>query len=188
MTTQTPKERVLDTAGTLFYRDGFLAVGVDTIVRESGVAKMTLYRHFASKDDLIVAYLERSNEQFWAWFDSKLGHGNARDQIHALFDAVGELADAPSCAGCPFQHAANDFPASHPAHVIAHQHKRVVIQRLSDLCAEAGLADADALGAQLLLLMDGAFIAARMFPPGANPAAQVGAAARSLLRAHASSA
>lgn len=60
------RERVLETAGGLFYRYGFRAVGIDTVIAKSGVAKMTLYKHFPSKDALIAAYLERSNEAFWS--------------------------------------------------------------------------------------------------------------------------
>src|SRR5918994_1035119 len=151
------RERILDTASRLFYRHGFVSVGVDTITAEAGVAKMSLYRHFPSKDDLIGAYLERSNEQFWTWFDGALGEGAPRAQLMRLFDELGNFATSPSCFGCMFQLAAADFPdGEHPANRIA-------------------------LAAQLLLLMDGAFVASRMFR-SSSPAGHVGQAAAAIIK------
>ncbi|MGH9261084.1 MAG: TetR/AcrR family transcriptional regulator, partial [Acidimicrobiales bacterium] len=95
------RDRVLDTAAALFYEHGFHAVGVDLIVARAAVAKTTLYRHFPSKDDLIVSYLERANEQFWAWFDASVDPAApARDQLVAVFDAVETLGTSPACLGC----------------------------------------------------------------------------------------
>jgi len=90
------RERILEAASRLFLRDGFRAVGVDTIVAEAGIAKMTLYTHFPSKDDLIVAYLERANGQFWEWLDgASAGVDDPRARLVAMFDAVGKLANSP---------------------------------------------------------------------------------------------
>lgn len=176
------RERILETASRLFYRHGFVSVGVDTITAEARVAKMSLYRHFASKDDLIVAYLERSNEQFWTWFDGALGKGAPRDQLVRLFDELANFATSPACFGCMFQLAAADFPdAEHPANRIALAHKTAVLERLGDLGAQAGSGDPDALAAQLLLLMDGTFVASRVFR-SSSPAAHVGPAAAALIK------
>src|SRR3972149_3274944 len=88
----SPRDRLLDTASRLFYERGFRAVGVDEIVAESGVAKMTLYRHFRSKDELVVAYLERSDRAFRQWFEQALGDAeHPCDQLLAVFIALGEL-------------------------------------------------------------------------------------------------
>jgi hypothetical protein len=77
----------------LFLRHGFRAVGVDTIVAEAGVAKMTLYAHFPSKDDLIVAHLDRANEQFWEWLEGAgAGVDDPKRKLVAMFEAVGKLA------------------------------------------------------------------------------------------------
>ena len=176
------RERILETASRLFYRHGFVSVGVDTITAEAGVAKMSLYRHFPSKDDLIVAYLERSNEQFWTWFDDALGEGPPAAQLMRVFDELGNFATSPACFGCMFQLAAADFPdAEHPANRIALAHKTAVLKRLGDLGAEAGSADPDALAAQLLLLMDGAFVASRMFR-SSSPAGHVGPAGAAIIK------
>jgi AcrR family transcriptional regulator len=177
----TAKERILDTASRLFYRHGFVSVGVDTITAEAGVAKMSLYRHFPSKDDLIVAYLERSNEQFWAWFDGALGEGSPRQQLLRVFEELAGFATSPACFGCMFQLAAADFPdPEHRANRTALAHKRAVIERLRDLAAGAGAPNPDELAAQLFLLMDGAFVASRMFR-NSSPAAHVGKAAASIV-------
>lgn len=179
------RERILETATRLFLHDGFRAVGVDTIVAEAGVAKMTLYAHFPSKDDLIVAYLERADEQFWDWLDgASAGVENPQARLLATFDAVGKLASSPQCLGCTFQGTAAEFPdPEHPGHRVALAHKQAVLSRFEALAREAGLRDPEALAEQLLLLMDGAWVAARMFGPG-NPGAQVAAAAQALIKAH----
>ena len=176
---------ILEAAGRLFLRNGYRAVGVDTIVAEAGVAKMTLYAHFPSKDDLIVAYLERANEQFWAWLEVAVaGVEDPGAKLVAMFDAVGRLADSQQCLGCTFQGAAGEFPdPEHPGHRVAAAHKQAVLDRLAGLAeAAAGLRDPAELAQQLLLLMDGAWVAARIFGPD-NPAAQVPAAARALIAA-----
>jgi AcrR family transcriptional regulator len=179
------RERILEAASRLFVRDGFRAVGVDTVIAEAGVAKMTLYAHFPSKDDLIAAYLERANERFWRWLDAAVaGVDDPRARLVSMFDAVGKLANDPQCLGCTFQGTAAEFPdPEHPGHRVALAHKQAVLARLGTLAREADLRDPEALADQLLLLMDGAWVAARMFGHG-NPSAQVAAAATALIQAH----
>ncbi len=180
---RSARQKILAVASERFYREGFRAVGIDTIIAEAGVAKMTLYRHFPSKDDLIVAYLEEANQQFWNWFEAALGQGSPREQLLALFEGVGQLALSPSCYGCTFQHAAADFPSlDHPGHRVALAHKQAVLARLGALAVAAGARDPDRLAAQLLLLMDGAFVATRMFGPDSH-AAHVAQAAAVLIAA-----
>ena len=178
------RERILDTAARLFYEEGIRAVGVDTIIAESGVAKMSLYRHFPSKDHLIAAYLERSNQHFWEWLEGQMaGTPDPRARLLRAFRALGSRATSPSCRGCGFQNAAAEFPdPAHPAHRVALAHKRQVLERFTALAREAKLRSPEALAAQLLLLMDGAWVSARMFGPR-NPAARVAAAARVLIAA-----
>ncbi|HXV65372.1 MAG TPA: TetR/AcrR family transcriptional regulator [Vicinamibacteria bacterium] len=182
----SPRDRLLDTAGDLFQRYGFRAVGIDRILSESGVAKMTLYRHFASKDEMIAAYLERTDARFWAWAESAMERADSAEaKLRSLFDAVGKLASSPECLGCVFQGAAMAFPElEHPAHQVALRHKMAVRRRLADLAREAKLRDPEELAAQLALLMDGAWIGARTFRERDNPAAGVVAGARALIEAH----
>ncbi|MFZ0013679.1 MAG: TetR/AcrR family transcriptional regulator [Acidimicrobiia bacterium] len=185
MTTTTEpsvRDRILKTAQRLFYRDGFRAVGVDTIIAEAGVAKMSLYRHFPSKDDLIVAYLEESNRQYWEWLDGAVDELDDPEQkLLGMFEAIEKLATSPECLGCTFQGTAAEFPdKDHPGHQVALAHKKRVRDRFAQLAREAGLRDPDELGNQLLLLMDGAWVAARMYGPD-SPATGLTDAARALL-------
>jgi AcrR family transcriptional regulator len=185
VTTTPARERILDTASRLFYRDGYRAVGIDTIIADAGVAKMTLYRHFPSKDDLIVAYLERANEAFWSWWDAAVaGVDDPLERLLAALEAVGRLANDPACLGCAFQATAAEFPErDEPGHRVAIEHKRAVRARFRELAVAAGLRDPDALAGELLLVMDGAWVAARMFGPG-NHAEYAARAARHLIDAH----
>jgi AcrR family transcriptional regulator len=182
---RSARDRILDTASALFYRDGYHAVGIDTIVAESGVAKMTLYRHFPSKDQLIAAYLERSNAEYWDWLELEIALVDGPGpKLLAALDAVATLATSPRCLGCTFQAVASEFPEpEHPGHRVAVAHKRRVLERMAELARAARLRDPDDLAAELLLLMDGAWVAARMFGP-ANHAGSVGSAARALIEAH----
>lgn len=176
------REHILSTAGTLFYQRGYHAVGVDTIVAESGVAKMTLYRHFPSKDDLIVAYLQQANADFWGWWEQAIApYDDPRRQLIGLFEATAELSTLPMCFGCAFQMTAGEFPEpTHPGHQVALEHKQAVITRLVAMAEAAGADDATALGHQLFLVMDGVWAARRMF--GADSPAQYAvSAARTLV-------
>jgi len=178
------RERILETAERLFYRDGYRAVGVDTIIAESGVAKMTLYRHFGSKDELIAAFLERANHQLLEWIEGLIGpHGDPRAALIAVFDGVAKLASSPECLGCAFVGAAAEFPEpEHPGHRVALEHKRAVAARLSELAEAAGARDPQELAEELLLVMDGAWSASRVFGPG-NHGTRAAEAARTLIGA-----
>jgi AcrR family transcriptional regulator len=181
----SPRDRLLDTAGRLFQRYGFQAVGIDRILAESGVAKMTMYRHFASKDEMIAAYLERADAQFWAWANAATSAARTPEgKLLALFDAVGRLASSPECLGCVFQAAATAFPElEHPGRKIATRHKLAVRAYLADLAQQAKLRDPQSLAVQLALLIDGAWITARHFPEGDAAVMKVAPAAKALIEA-----
>jgi AcrR family transcriptional regulator len=179
------RDRILETAMRLFYRDGFRAVGIDMIIAEAGVAKMSLYRHFPSKDELIVAYLEESNRRYWEWLEGAVGRfDDPAEKLVGMFKAIEKLATSPECLGCTFQGTAAEFPdRDHPGHRVAVSHKNRVRRRFTTLARQAGLADPDGLGNQLLLLMDGAWVAARMYGPH-NPARGLASTAQALIDAH----
>lgn len=179
-------DHILDVAGALFYHRGFAAAGVDLIVRESGVAKMTLYRHYPSKDDLIAAWLERADAQFTDHFERWAGpvDAPARERLLGVFTGLQKLVSSPTCLGCPFLLAASEFPEpATRAHKVARRHKQRVRERLREMAAAVAHADSDALGDQLLLLMDGAFMAARLFGAADHPGRHVRDAAAALLDA-----
>jgi AcrR family transcriptional regulator len=156
------RERILATARELFYREGVRAVGVDTIVERSGVAKTSLYRWFPTKDDLIAVFLETENADFWShWNDiSKQHAGRPREELSAHLRWIGAYIRGPHYRGCPFPTAA-EFPGAHPARRVCQHNKDELRRRLRDLAAAAGAADAGGLADQLALLVDGAFASTR---------------------------
>lgn len=183
----TPKEKLFQTAARLFYQDGYRAVGVDTIAAESGIGKMTLYRHYPSKDDLIAAFLQNSDENFWEYFEqSTQGVSDPRAKLLAFFQALQNYVTSPDCYGCPFINIAVEYPqAGYPGHQIALRHKQGVRQRFQQLAQEAGASHPEALANALFLLMDGAYMASRMFSTSPdNPASAVALAAQQLIDVH----
>lgn len=182
MAVPSAREKILDVAGRLFFQYGYRAIGIDMIIAESEIAKATLYRHFRSKDDLIVAYLEEMNRQFWAWFDgATTPHTDPKSQLIAIFDALGKLISTPACYGCPFLIVASEFPdPSHPGHEVARRNKELVQTRLLTLCTAMGIQNPSALANPLYLMMDGAFMSARMYGVK-NPANDIGEFVRQLV-------
>jgi AcrR family transcriptional regulator len=182
---RSARQQILDIAVRLFYEHGYHSVGIDRIIAESGVAKMSLYRHFPSKDALIAAALDQMNTQFWHWIDGETGGASSpREKLIAIFHAVEKVATSYKCLGCAFQAAAADFPDfEHLNHKAALAHKEQVVNRLTELAHDAGLLKPRQLAQQLLLLMDGAWASARMYGTR-GPAREVAAAAQALVDAH----
>lgn len=182
----SPKGKLFQSASELFYKKGYRSVGVDTIASQAGIGKMTLYRHFPSKDHLIASFLVESDKDFWDYFETSMQDApSARDKLIAFFTALQEFVTSPSCYGCPFINIAGEYPESdYTGHQLALQHKRAVRARFLELCQQAGVRQPESLANGLLLLMDGAYIAARMYgASNENPAANVADAARNLIDA-----
>jgi AcrR family transcriptional regulator len=168
----TAQQLLLRAASELFYREGVRAVGVDAVVERAGVNKMSLYRQFSSKDDLVVAYLERSSELFFAKFDQSLAKrlDSPRDQIAHYFADLAERASAQGYRGCPFVNVAAEFPdASHPARQAVARNKSQLMARLTSLAASAGADDPQALANALALLIEGVYAASQTYGPGCGP-------------------
>ena len=106
------RERLIETAIELFYQEGIRAIGIDMVVARSGVSKSSLYRTFASKEELIAAFAEEQNRRFWQWWnETTTRHAGApRKQIEALFDGIAEQIANPQFRGCPFINLATEFP------------------------------------------------------------------------------
>jgi AcrR family transcriptional regulator len=163
------RERILATASELFYREGARAVGVDLVVERAGVAKTSLYRHFGTKDDLIAAFLAREDEQFWQKWDSvaERHRADAQAELDAHMRWVGERIGRKNYRGCPQLNMAAEFPeADHPARVIAASHKQELRRRLRGIADRLGVRRADDLAAQLLLLVNGAFVSSQVIAAG----------------------
>jgi AcrR family transcriptional regulator len=183
---RAPKDALFESAARLFYQHGFRATGVDTIAADSGIGKMTLYRHYPSKDDLIVAYLRESDRLFWRLFEESTGEApSAREKLQAFFAGLQEYVTSPACYGCPFLNVTSEYPeAEHPGHRAAVEHKRAVRERFLDLAREAGASQPEELADALTLLMDGAYMAARAYGASpASPAAHLATAARRMIAA-----
>ena len=183
--THSARQRILATAADLFSREGYRAVGTDTIIERSGVAKMTLYRHFAAKNDLICAYIEQTVEDFWISFEQVISKypDSPRAQLVAIFEMLAAVVADPAFCGCACLHAAVEFPQlDHPAHQVASQHKQDVRTRFRDLAVQAGAQQPDMLADQLLLLMNGMLMQGRMQGP-TDVTSPVVQAARALIDA-----
>lgn len=180
----SPKEKLFQTAERLFYQHGYRAIGVDTLAAESGIGKMTLYRHYPSKDDLIAAYLKNSDKVFWENFEQiTKDAATPRNKLLEFFEGLQKYVESLVCYGCPFLNVATEYPETdYPGHQIALEHKQSVLARFQSLAKEAGARDPEVLANQLFLLMDGAYMAARMFG-SKNPASSLASAAKVLIDA-----
>ena len=153
-----PRDRIVETARDLFRRHGLRGVGVDTIAEAAGTNKMTLYRHFGSKDDLIVACLRSfAAEADRMWDDLEAKHpGDSMAQLHAWVPAVNEHAIL-DWRGCDMANAAVELAqAGHPARHVIEEFKQAHRKRLVALCHAAGIAQPDLLADVLHLLIEGA--------------------------------
>jgi AcrR family transcriptional regulator len=152
------RDRLLSTARKLFYTEGPRAVGIDRVLAESGVAKMSLYRHFGSKDALIVACLQAHERDYWQLWDLQIDAENTEpaQQIRNAMRFMARRTSDPTYQGCIFLNTAQSFPDKlHPAHQTSIAHKRQLAARLLKLCKEAGAAAPQALARQLMLLING---------------------------------
>ena len=161
------RDRLFSAAINLFYRNGIRAVSVDAIAAEAGTTKVTFYRVFESKDDLIVQVLQEQSKRFWEWWDAIVAEhpGEPRKQIETLIDRFqSEIIGDEACRGCAVANAAVEIvDEDHPARAVIKQHKLDIAQRLRDLCRQMGAKQPDLLGDALSLLYSGAFSARLAF-------------------------
>ncbi len=177
------RDHLIETALELFCRDGFHATGIDKILAESGCAKMTLYNHFKSKDELILAALRRLDEKFRNGFMREIERRaeTPRQRLLAIFDVLGELFSGRNFTGCTFVNASAEFSdKNNPIHVAAAEHKRLVLAYMVELATAAEARDPDALAQGLVLLMEGAISIAHVTGQ-TDAAAQAGKTAKILL-------
>ena len=159
-----PRERILAAAAELFYRQGIRAVGVDAIADAAGTNKMTLYRHFASKDVLVADYLRGAAAEADAACDEfeKRHPGDPRAQLQGWLASMADHVASADQRGCPLANAAVELPEKkHPARCVIEQFKLSQRKRLAALCRAAGLSDPDMLADELYLLVEGARVSAQ---------------------------
>ena len=154
-----PRERILQAARELFYRDGINAVSVDAIAAAAGTNKMTLYRHFSSKDELVAAYLSQlAEEGEGLWDKARAAHpGDADAQLRFMLKRASEFAVEGRGRGCALANAAVELAEPrHPARRVIEAHKRRQRERLVALVRAAGYAKPESLADELFLLVEGA--------------------------------
>ena len=181
---KTAKEKLLRVASDLFYNKGIRAVGVEEIVATAGVAKISLYRSFRSKDDLIVAYLESNNEAYWKEIDAICSphKGDPHAELHALMSYVAQRATKPGYRGCPYISYCGEFPDhSHPGHRVAEANKRAWRGRLLQIAEEIGARDPKRLADGLMLLVEGAYALSQTLTGAGAPGRAVVWAAEALV-------
>jgi len=181
------RDHILEVTHDLFYWQGIRATGVDQIAQRAGVAPTTLYRSFASKDDLVTAYVKRSDRLYREWFETTLEEAgpNPRTRILHLFDAQLEQVDPSRCRGCPFLMVLAEIPdVELPAHryaVASRLWVRDAFARLTaDLAEVADIDDPDLLADQLMLLFEGVYATAATVGHS-GPTTQARAVAQTLL-------
>lgn len=159
------KDHLVQTALDLFDREGFTATGIDKILAAAGVAKMTLYNNFKSKDDLIVAALQTRDAAWRAWFERTVEAAAAdpAGRLIGLFDALESWFNQRGFHGCLFQKASAEFPARKgPIRAAILDHKMRIFAFVRGLCEEAGAGDPIVLAGELYLLMEGAIVSAQV--------------------------
>jgi AcrR family transcriptional regulator len=181
-----PRERILAAAGDLFYRQGIRAVGVEAIAEAAGTNKMTLYRHFESKDELIAEYIRRlASCAEGLWGDLARQYPNdARKQLVGWLKSIGEHINNPKERGCAIANAAIELPEKHhPARCIIEKHKQGERDRLVKLCKQAGASKPEMLADELFLLIEGARVCAQSI--GADgPGARLGRMGEAIIASH----
>jgi len=183
--TSEVRQRILDTASALFYARGVRAVGVDLVVEASGVAKTSLYRHFRTKDDLIVAFLEREDDEFWEqWNGVAARHaGDAAGELEAHMSWIAKRLARANYRGCPQINVAAEFAeADHPSREVSRRHMQAMREHLEVIARGLGAARPDELAAQLGVLINGAFVSASLLTPKEAPRVLLGSA-RALMAA-----
>lgn len=178
------RDHLMATAARLFYRDGYHAVGIDTLLAEAEVAKMTLYNHFDSKEALIVAVLEKRSATFLAGVKASIaaaGRSPVR-QLEAVFEGLRQLFASDEFKGCAFIRALGEYPdPDHPIHRTAWRHKLAVRALLADIATSAGAKSPAAFAESAGMLIDGAIVTAHATGK-IDPAETARAAAVSLLK------
>lgn len=168
------RARLLHVAIELFYLHGFQAVGIDRIITEAGVTKTTFYKHFESKDDLLIAAIKQRDEWESQAINAaiqKLAGDDPQARLLAFFDVFHEWFNSPDFHGCQFINAAAEFPNPHdPVHVIAATLKRRNRDLFRDLARAAGIADAESFADQYTALVEGTLILRQIH--GRNDAAR----------------
>lgn len=159
------RERILHAASDLFRTRGINATGVDTIVAEAGIAKMTLYKYFRTKEDLVLEVVTRRSREFAEKLSASLDKSVSEptEKLQKLFDYVEEWLADPQCGGLPFLKASAEFPQPEsPVHQLSAELSQEFREYITGLAREAGIRTPEALGLQLAMLIEGAVLSEQL--------------------------
>lgn len=161
------RTRLLNTATRIFYTEGIHSVGIDRITAEAQVTRATLYRHFAGKEELVLAYLDQADQGIRAQVATAIaGSASAADQIRAVARSITDGITSPGFRGCAFLNAAAEyFDPSHPIHQAVLAHRQWFLNTLTDLLAQVSGTSAEDAARHLVMLRDGAMAAGCLFDP-----------------------
>lgn len=163
---KTAAERVFETARDLFYHRGIRAVGVDEIVSQAGVTKPSLYRAFASKDDLVAACLEESGREARAALDAVVASApdDPGEQLRAIIRYYADKMAQPDFRGCPMSNTAVEFPEpGHPGRIVLESCKTELRARLGELARKLDVGEPEGLADGLVLILEGAMASHHIF-------------------------
>jgi AcrR family transcriptional regulator len=180
----TAQAQLLDAAQELFYRDGIRAIGIDAVVERAGVNKMSLYRRFASKDELVTAYLDRMHENYQKRFEASVAKhpDNPAAQLLQALDDLVARASAADYRGCPFLNVACEFgDPAHSARQSVERNKQYLMRRLTEISTAAGAANPRELAESFALLVDGVYATSQTYGPGSGPMLAAARIARMLV-------
>lgn len=159
------RTRILLAAKELFSTQGIRATGVDSIVKSANTNKMSLYKHFSSKEALIVTYLQTSDVEFWSWFVEQIERKaqTPKDKLLAIFDVHAGWLVSPDFQGCPLIKASVEFPdQSHAVHQVSAAFYRKFRSYITDLAGQAGARFPERLAGQLCVLFEGAIVSEQL--------------------------
>jgi AcrR family transcriptional regulator len=159
------REKIIHVASDLFQTRGINSTGVDTIVAVAGTTKMTLYKYFKSKEDLILEVLQQGHQDFQTWLNDNLNRSSKQpsDKIQKLLDYIEEWVTSPDFRGMAFIKASAEFPNEESAvHKLSADHSKEFRNYIASLAHQAGIKDADGLALQLSMLIEGAMQAEQM--------------------------
>ncbi|GAA2124853.1 TetR/AcrR family transcriptional regulator [Actinomadura napierensis] len=161
------RSRLLGTATRIFYTEGIHSVGIDRIVAEAQVTRATLYRHFSSKEDLVLAYLAEVDQATRAQVDDAVSHGlPAADTVQALSESIAQGIRSPGFRGCAFLNAAAEYSdPDHPVHQAVIVHRQWFLDTVTELLAGVGETPAEPAARHFVMLRDGAMAAGCLFDP-----------------------
>ena len=162
------RDELVQNALKAFYAGGFHAIGMDRLAKETGVSKTAIYKHFRTKDDLILATLRLRDEQFRNWLVRRVEAlaTDPRDQLLAIFTALGEWFAEPGFKSCMFIKASAEYQdRDNPIHQTSAEHKRLLLKYFTQIAIKAALPNAEDVARQLLILKEGAIVMAHLHEP-----------------------